>query len=82
MQGSAFSFSGLRRRSFPPRFVWYWFPGYLFTALSTFTWVCWIAPNNIVVNQLFGYSTGLGMGFLTFDWNVIAYNGSPLVTPW
>ncbi|KAI5123225.1 hypothetical protein M0805_001314 [Coniferiporia weirii] len=63
-------------------FVWYWFPGYIFTALSVFNWVCWIAPNNIVVNQLFGYSTGLGMGFLTFDWSMISYIASPLVVPW
>lgn len=62
-------------------FVWYWFPGYIFTALSWFNWVCWIAPNNLVVNTLFGYATGLGMGFLTFDWAMISYFGSPLVTP-
>ncbi|KZO90436.1 OPT oligopeptide transporter [Calocera viscosa TUFC12733] len=62
--------------------VWYWFPGYIFTALSVFSWVCWIAPNNFVVNSLFGYQTGLGMGFVTFDWSQIAYTGSPLVTPW
>ncbi|TDL28758.1 OPT oligopeptide transporter [Rickenella mellea] len=62
-------------------FVWYWFPGYIFTALSIFNWVCWIAPNNIVVNQLFGYSSGLGMGFLTFDWAMVSYVGSPLVVP-
>ncbi|KAG8963485.1 hypothetical protein FRC03_002954 [Tulasnella sp. 419] len=37
---------------------------------------------NIIINQLFGYTHGLGMGFLTFDWAMIAYNGSPLVTPW
>ena len=62
-------------------FVWYWFPGYIFTALSIFNWVCWIAPNNVVVNQLFGYQTGLGMGFFTFDWSMISYIGSPLITP-
>lgn len=63
-------------------FVWYWIPGYLFTALSMFNWVCWIAPNNLVVNALFGTNTGLGMGVLTFDWSMIAFLGSPLVTPW
>lgn len=62
-------------------FVWYWFPGYLFTALSIFNWVCWITPNNVVVNSLFGYNTGLGMGFFTFDWAMISYIGSPLVIP-
>ncbi|KAF8168231.1 OPT oligopeptide transporter [Crassisporium funariophilum] len=63
-------------------FVWYWIPGYLFTALSMFNWVCWIAPNNVVVNALFGTNTGLGMSILTFDWGMIAFIGSPLVTPW
>ncbi|KAF5392481.1 hypothetical protein D9757_002202 [Collybiopsis confluens] len=63
-------------------FAYYFLPGYLFTALSIFNWVCWIAPNNIPVNALFGTSTGLGMGIFTFDWSMIAYIGSPLVTPW
>ncbi|EMD31506.1 hypothetical protein CERSUDRAFT_119725 [Gelatoporia subvermispora B] len=62
--------------------AWYFFPGYLFQALSFFNWVCWIAPNNVVVNQLFGYSSGLGMSLVTFDWAQIAYIGSPLATPW
>ncbi|KAL0950706.1 hypothetical protein HGRIS_007482 [Hohenbuehelia grisea] len=63
-------------------FIWYWVPGYLFTGLSMFSWVCWIAPNNVVVNQLFGVASGMGMGMFTFDWSMIAYIGSPLVTPW
>jgi hypothetical protein len=49
--------------------------------LGWFNWVCWIAPNNIVVNNLFGYVSGLGMGFLTFDWAMISYFRSPLVIP-
>jgi hypothetical protein len=62
-------------------FVWYWVPGYLWTGLSVFNWVCWIAPNNVVVNSLFGTTTGLGMGLLTFDWAQISALGSPLVIP-
>jgi OPT family small oligopeptide transporter len=62
--------------------VWYLLPGYLFTALSQFSWVCWIAPTNSTVNTLFGYSSGLGMSTLTFDWAQIAYNLSPLASPW
>ncbi|KAG6897986.1 hypothetical protein C0992_007940 [Termitomyces sp. T32_za158] len=61
---------------------WYVLPGYLFSALSYFSWVCWIAPNNIPVNQMFGYVHGLGMSLITFDWAQIAYIGSPLATPW
>ncbi|KAH7915948.1 OPT oligopeptide transporter [Hygrophoropsis aurantiaca] len=63
--------------------VWYIFPGYLFQALSYFSWVCWIFPDNVVVNQLFGYQSGLGMSLLTFDWAQINFLGtSPLATPW
>ncbi|KAF8837165.1 OPT oligopeptide transporter [Paxillus ammoniavirescens] len=61
---------------------WYFFPGYLFQALSYFTWVCWIAPDNVVVNQLFGYQSGLGMSLITFDWAQITYTISPLASPW
>ncbi|KAF8264395.1 OPT oligopeptide transporter [Lactarius quietus] len=58
-------------------------PSYLFTALSSFSWVCWIAPNNVKLNHLFGVIHGLGMGVITFDWGQItAFNGSPLPTPW
>ncbi|CDK24229.1 unnamed protein product [Kuraishia capsulata CBS 1993] len=63
-------------------FLWYWFPGYIFQALSYFAWPTWIAPNNVIVNQVFGASTGLGIIPITFDWNQInGYIGSPLVPP-
>lgn len=68
--------------AFVAAIVWYIIPGYLFEALSFFTWVCWIAPGNIKVNQIFGYKSGLGFSLLTFDWNQIAFTGSPLATPW
>lgn len=61
--------------------VWYFFPGLMFTALSYFTWVCWIAPNNLVVNHLFGMVTGLGLSPITFDWSQVAYNTNPLLSP-
>ncbi|KAL5530115.1 hypothetical protein ACEPAF_6372 [Sanghuangporus sanghuang] len=63
-------------------FCWNFFPGYLFTALSTFSWMTWIFPRDRTINQLFGYTSGLGMSILTFDWGQIAYIGSPLATPW
>jgi len=62
--------------------AYYFIPGYLFHALSVFTWVCWIAPNNVKINTVFGYRSGLGFSLLTFDWTQIAYQGSPLATPW
>lgn len=63
-------------------FSWYFLPGYLFQALSYFSWVCWIAPDNVPVNQMFGYVHGMGMSLITFDWAQIAYIGSSLATPW
>ncbi|KAK5113150.1 hypothetical protein LTR85_010968 [Meristemomyces frigidus] len=39
------------------------------------------APNNIVVNQLFGMETGLGLSPITFDWSQVAYNTNPLLSP-
>jgi OPT family small oligopeptide transporter len=62
-------------------FLWYFFPGLIFTALSYFTWVCWIAPKNVIVNHLFGMQTGLGLSPITFDWSQIAYNTNPLLSP-
>lgn len=61
--------------------LWYWLPGFLFTGLSTFAFICWAAPNNVVVNNLFGMTTGLAYLPTTFDWSQVAYNGSPLVVP-
>ncbi|KAK0474626.1 OPT oligopeptide transporter protein-domain-containing protein [Armillaria novae-zelandiae] len=39
----------------------YFLPGYLFQALSYFYWVCWIVPDNVPVNQMFGYVHGMGI---------------------
>ncbi|PPQ95410.1 hypothetical protein CVT26_008256 [Gymnopilus dilepis] len=61
--------------AFVAAIVWYIIPGYLFQALSVFSWVCWIWPDNIKVNQLFGYHSGLGFSLLTLDWNQIAFIG-------
>lgn len=44
-----------------------------------FSFICWAAPNNVPVNQLFGVRTGLGMSVLTFDWTQITWIGSPLM---
>ncbi|KAI0044897.1 OPT oligopeptide transporter [Auriscalpium vulgare] len=63
-------------------FLWYFVPGYLFQALSYFSWVTWIRPQNTTISQLFGYVHGLGMSVITFDWSQITYIGSPLATPW
>lgn len=48
-------------------FCWYWIPDFIFPALGYFTWICWTAPRNPVVNQLFGMKSGLGLIPITFD---------------
>ena len=63
-------------------FFFFFLPGYLFQALSVFSWVCWLAPNNVPINQVFGVVNGLGMSVLTFDWTVISWIGSPFMIPW
>lgn len=64
-------------------FAFYWLPGYLFKALSYFNFICWIWPKNIVVNQIFGVESGLGIIPISFDWTQAtqATNTSPLATP-
>jgi OPT family oligopeptide transporter len=52
-------------------FIWYFFPGLIFVGLSYFTWICWIAPRNRIVNQVFGMQTGLGVSPITFDWSQV-----------
>lgn len=63
-------------------FAWYWVPGFLAPFLSDFAFLTWITPKNVVINQMFGTFSGLGMMPITFDWNQIAgYIGSPLIPP-
>lgn len=64
-------------------FVYYWLPGYFFTVLTFFSWACWINPNNVVLSQLTGGYSGLGMLAVSFDWEtIVSYLQSPLVVPW
>lgn len=64
-------------------FVYYFIPGFFAQFLSTFAFATWIAPNNPVVNQLFGYTSGLSLIPITFDWTQISgFVGSPLIPPW
>jgi hypothetical protein len=62
-------------------FLFYFLPGLLFPALSYFSVITWFAPRNVVVANLFGVASGLGLFPVTFDWAQIAYIGSPLLTP-
>ena len=62
-------------------FVFYFLPGLLMPALSYFNVLTWFAPDNVVVANLFGVVSGLGLFPMTFDWAQVAYIGSPLLTP-
>ncbi|KAK9463925.1 OPT oligopeptide transporter protein-domain-containing protein [Lipomyces oligophaga] len=62
-------------------FVYFFLPDYLFTALSTFNWLTWIAPNNMNLAVVTGSKLGLGFNPITsFDWSVINYF-YPLIVP-
>jgi OPT family oligopeptide transporter len=62
-------------------FLFYFLPGLLMPALSYFNVITWFAPDNVVVANLFGVVSGLGLFPVTFDWAQVAYIGSPLLTP-
>ncbi|KAL3419861.1 OPT oligopeptide transporter [Phlyctema vagabunda] len=62
-------------------FLFYFLPGLLMPALSYFSVITWFAPKNVVISNLFGVASGLGLFPVTFDWAQIAYIGSPLLTP-
>lgn len=63
-------------------FCWTFFPHYVFTGLQAFSWLAWTVPTNKTVNIIFGGTNGLGLNFLTFDWNTVNRAwGSPLYVP-
>ncbi|KAK3386112.1 OPT oligopeptide transporter protein-domain-containing protein [Podospora didyma] len=63
-------------------FIYYWFPAYIFTALSVFNWPTWIAPDNLMLTAITGMNHGLGINPLpTFDWNVVMTIQNPLNIP-
>ncbi|KAK7747413.1 hypothetical protein SLS53_001668 [Cytospora paraplurivora] len=65
-------------------FVYEWFPLVIAQFLAYIgLFPTWIAPNNAVVNQVFGGLSGLGIIPLSFDWSVISgfMGSSPLMTP-
>jgi OPT family small oligopeptide transporter len=64
-------------------FLYYWLPGVLWQGLSVFAFICWIKPDNVIVNQLFGGVTGLSLLPITFDWTYnSSYLQNPLLSPW
>lgn len=47
--------------AFGAMFIYYWFPYYIFPVLSIFSWMTWIAPNNLNLNVITGFNNGLGV---------------------
>jgi OPT family small oligopeptide transporter len=68
---------------FAAMFIWFWFPGYVMTALSKFSWLSWISPNNVHLNTIVGFNNGLGINpFPTMDWNTLLWDSAdPLMVP-
>lgn len=48
--------------TFGAMFVYFWIPNYLFQAVSIFSWMSWIAPNDVVLNSIVGFNNGVGVG--------------------
>ncbi|KAK6532384.1 hypothetical protein TWF281_006573 [Arthrobotrys megalospora] len=61
--------------------AWYFFPGFIWPGLSYFNIGTWAKPDSVVLANLFGTSTGLGLIPITFDWAQMSYIGSPIITP-
>lgn len=58
-------------------FFYFWIPEYFFRALSVFSWLSWIKPDNYNLTAVTGSLTGLGINPVpTFDWNVLNHNGA------
>ncbi|UZP36525.1 hypothetical protein NXS19_004341 [Fusarium pseudograminearum] len=68
---------------FGAMFVWFWFPNYIWTSLSNFSWMSWIDPYNRDLNTITGFNNGLGINpFPTWDWNVLLWDSAdPLMVP-
>ncbi|KAG5360977.1 Oligopeptide transporter 2 [Yarrowia sp. B02] len=61
-------------------FVYFWFPSYIFGALSNFNWMTWIAPDNVNLALITGFN-GMAINPIpTFDWTYIG--AGSVVTPW
>ena len=58
------------------------FPQFIFTTLTSLSWVCWAFPNSGLAHQLGSGTRGLGLGSFSLHWGTItAFLGSPIVMP-
>lgn len=61
--------------------TWQIFPGYIAPILSSMALLCWMNPSSMVLKVLGSGYSGLGLGVISLDWNVIGMTG-PMYTPW
>lgn len=63
-------------------FLYFWIPSYLWTGVSNFNWMTWIAPNNADLAVVTGSVNGMGFNPIsTFDWSTIKSIIPPILTP-
>ncbi|KAJ7101812.1 OPT-domain-containing protein [Mycena epipterygia] len=61
--------------------VYFFFPDFIFQALSYFNWMTWISPYNVNLAAITG-NFGLGLNPLpTLDWNQFTVGADPLISP-
>ncbi|KAJ7083916.1 OPT-domain-containing protein [Mycena crocata] len=74
MRWFVYCFSGM--------FVYFWFPDFIFQALSYFNFLTWGAPDNISLAAITGSVSGLGLNPIpTFGRNQLVYALDPLIFP-
>ncbi|KAF3435867.1 hypothetical protein FNV43_RR22959 [Rhamnella rubrinervis] len=63
-------------------FSWYAVPGYIFSSLTSISWICWIFSKSVTAQQIGSGMRGLGLGAFTLDWSAVAsFLFSPLICP-
>ncbi|KAH0784907.1 hypothetical protein KY290_004505 [Solanum tuberosum] len=63
-------------------FCWYLVPGYLFSTLTSISWICWAFSKSVTAQQIGSGMRGLGVGAITLDWSAVAsFLFSPLICP-
>lgn len=66
--------------AFLAMFVYFWIPNFFFYGWGVFSWMTWIAPDNVDLAAITGSQSGLGLNpWPTFDWNWML--GDPIITP-
>jgi hypothetical protein len=67
--------------SFLAMFCYFFLPGFIFPALSYFSWITWIAPDNVVLTAICGMQGGMGFNpWPSFDYNIAMSSGYPALT--